>query len=515
MQLTHRPNVLIVLDGWGYRQEKEDNAIAQANTPHWNHIWSHYPHTLISGSGADVGLPDGQMGNSEVGHLNLGAGRMVPQELGRINLAIKSGEFFNNAVLTTAADQAIQHNRAIHILGLLSAGGVHSHEEHIYAMAELAVNRGASNVYIHAFLDGRDTPPRSALPSLLALQNKLTALGHSHIASLCGRYYAMDRDKRWDRVQQAYDLLTLGQASYTATNAAEGLEMAYARNETDEFVQATAIHGTTQAPIKIEEGDVLFFMNFRADRTRQLSHAFVDTDFTGFPRAATPKLAAFVTLTEYEKDLPAQVAYPPQTHTNTLGEYIANLGLKQLRIAETEKYAHVTFFFNGGIEHAFASEDRQLIPSPKVATYDLQPEMSAFELTDALIKAIDSEQYDLIIANYANADMVGHTGQMSATIKAIEALDTCLGKVVSALQSVGGEAFITADHGNAEVMCDHETGQAHTAHTSQPVPLVYIGRPAQFTLDNGTLCDVAPTLLHTMGLAQPKEMTGHNLIKLL
>lgn len=512
MKLQHSPYLLLIFDGWGYSTETANNAIAQANTPNWDKLMQTCPHTLISGSGADVGLPNGQMGNSEVGHLNMGAGRMVPQELGRINIAIENGELFKNTVIVDAVNRAVEHDKAIHILGLLSDGGVHSHESHIHAMAELAARQGATKIYIHAFLDGRDTAPKSALQSLQKLDAKLKDLGHGKIASICGRYYAMDRDKRWDRVQLAYDLITTGKSEYSAATAENGLALAYDRGETDEFVKPTSIHQKDGSVITMQDGDVIVFMNFRADRARQLTHAFTDKNFNGFTRSVTPHLAEFVTLTEYATDINASVAFPPQSHKNTLGEYIASLGLTQLRIAETEKYAHVTFFFNGGLETPFKNEDRILVPSPKVATYDLQPEMSAPELTDKLVAAIASKKYDLIICNYANADMVGHTGKMDVAIKAIEAIDNSLGKIIPALHAVGGEMLITADHGNAEEMVNPETHQPHTAHTSNPVPLVYVGdQQLTFKKTAGTLCDVAPSLLFMMGLKQPIEMTGRNL----
>ncbi len=510
MKLKHRPTLLLILDGWGYSDATEGNAIAQANTPNWDKLWAQYPHTLISGSGADVGLPAGQMGNSEVGHLNMGAGRMVPQELGRINLEIEDGNFYKNTVFVTALGKAITGGKAVHIMGLLSPGGVHSHGDHIRAMINLAAKEGATKIFVHAFLDGRDTPPRSALTSLQKTDDLLKKLGHGQIASICGRYYAMDRDQRWDRTELAYSLLTEGKAAFTATTAEAGLAMAYDRNENDEFVKPTWIDGA--APIT--DGDVVFFMNFRADRARQMSRAFVDKDFTGFIRAVKPKLAAFVSLTEYADDISSQAAYKQASYKNVLGEYIANQGLCQLRIAETEKYAHVTFFFNGGREQAFEREDRILVPSPKVATYDLQPEMSAPELTNKLVNAIESKKFDMIICNYANADMVGHTGKMPAAIKAVEAIDHAIEKITAALARVDGEMLITADHGNIEQMENHKTGQPHTAHTSEPVPLVYVGkRPLKFGNSPGTLCDVAPTLLGLMGLTQPDEMTGHDLLK--
>ncbi|MDO8955179.1 MAG: 2,3-bisphosphoglycerate-independent phosphoglycerate mutase [Gammaproteobacteria bacterium] len=503
-----KPFVLIVLDGFGYSDNKEFNAIAAAHKPMWDSLWQDYAHTLISGSGCDVGLPDKQMGNSEVGHVNLGSGRVVYQDLTRLDKEIAEGEFFKNPVLTQAVDSTVASGKTLHIMGLLSPGGVHSQELHIQAMVKLAAGRGATKVMVHAFLDGRDTPPKSAQQSLLDMEALLSSLQVGRVASIVGRYYAMDRDQRWDRVELAYALLTKGQADYHALTAVQGLDMAYARGENDEFVKPTRIGATTESPGTIEDGDALIFMNYRSDRARQLSHAFVDDSFTAFARPDRITLAEFVTLTEYEAGLPATIAYGPQSLKNTLGEYLSDLGLTQLRIAETEKYAHVTFFFNGGVEAAYPGENRVLIPSPKVATYDLQPEMSAHLLTDNLVEAIASQKYDVIVCNYANADMVGHTGNFAATVKAIETLDECLKRVVEALQAVGGEALITADHGNAEKMRDVHTGQAHTAHTSEPVPLIYVGRAAKVLVQDGSLSDVAPTLLHLMGLKIPAEMTG-------
>lgn len=510
MKLSHRPTLLLIFDGWGYTETAENNAIALANTPNWDKLWANRPHTLISGSGADVGLPDGQMGNSEVGHLNMGAGRMVPQELGRVNMEITDGSFDKNTVFVTALEKAISQHKAVHILGLLSAGGVHSHENHIHAMVELAAKEGATEIFVHAFLDGRDTAPKSALASIEKLNQKFAELGKGQIASLCGRYYAMDRDQRWDRIELAYNLLTQGKGEFITDNAEAGLQLAYERDETDEFVKPTWISGAKP----IQDGDAVFFMNFRADRARELSHAFTDERFAGFQRQVFPKLSAFVTLTEYASDIHSQIAYPPQSHKNVLGEYVANKGLTQLRIAETEKYAHVTFFFNGGREQPFENEERILVASPKVATYDLQPEMSAPELTEKLVNAIASEKFDMIICNYANADMVGHTGKLDAAIKAIETIDTALGKLVDAIEKADGDMLVTADHGNAECMVNPKTHQPHTAHTSNPVPLVYVGkRDVTFKPDmHGTLCDVAPTMLALMGLTQPAEMTGHNLL---
>jgi 2,3-bisphosphoglycerate-independent phosphoglycerate mutase len=508
MSTRPKPLALIILDGWGYREDPEANAISAADKPHWDYLWQHYAHALISGSGGCVGLPDGQMGNSEVGHLNIGAGRVVHQDLTRIDAAIASGEFFSNPVLQRAIADATAAGKAIHILGLLSPGGVHSHENQINALIDLAAKEQATRVYVHAFLDGRDTPPQSALASLQQLASHMAARGVGRIASLVGRYYAMDRDRRWDRVQLAYDLLTLGKADYEATDAEQGLLQAYERGETDEFVKPTRLRTADEAPVTIADGDTVIFMNFRADRARELTHALIDTHFQGFTREATPALKHFVTLTEYDATFAVEVAFQPDNLTNTLGEYLSHLGLKQLRIAETEKYAHVTFFFNGGIEVANPGEDRVLIPSPKIATYDLQPEMSAPALTERLVAAIQSEQYDVIICNFANPDMVGHTGNFAATVKAIETIDQCLAKITHALLAVGGEALITADHGNAEFMFDQNTGQPHTAHTVEKVPLLYIGRAARPVKTNGILSDIAPTLLYLLGIPQPKEMTG-------
>lgn len=512
---SRKPHVLIILDGFGYREDTDFNAIANANTPTWDALWQEQPHTLISGSGMDVGLPHGQMGNSEVGHMNLGAGRVVYQDFTRITKAIETGEFNANPALVDAVDTAVKAGHAVHLMGLVSPGGVHSHEDHFAAMIDLAVARGARQVYLHAFLDGRDTPPRSAEPSLKRLDNQLRQHQAGRIASLCGRYYAMDRDNRWERVSQAYDLLTLGKADYRSADPVSGLHAAYARDEGDEFVKPTTIAGNDEQAAVIQDGDAVIFMNFRADRARELSHCFVTDDFTGFERHARPSLSAFVMLTRYADDLNAPSAFPPAPLTNVLGEYLSNHGKTQLRLAETEKYAHVTFFFSGGREAEFAGEQRVLIPSPKVATYDLQPEMSAPEVTQALVKAIRGGQHDVIICNYANGDMVGHTGNYEAAIKAVEALDASLAEVVQAIRDSQGELLITADHGNCEQMNDEASGQPHTAHTTELVPLVYVGqrRTAQLQASGGTLADIAPTLLDLMGLPLPPEMTGHSLLQ--
>src|SRR3990170_3793596 len=508
MALT--PVLLIVLDGFGHREECEYNAICQARKPHWNLLWQTCPHTTIDASEKWVGLPKDQMGNSEVGHMNIGAGRVVYQDYTRIENAIESGEFARNPVLLKALETARGAGRSLHLLGLLSPGGVHSHESQVHAVLGMAARAGVKEVRVHAFLDGRDTPPRSAEASLLALERRCAELKSGRIASICGRYYAMDRDSRWERVQPAYDLLTQGKAAQRAGTAVEGLRAAYARGESDEFVQATAIGG---AGARMEDGDAVVFMNFRADRARELTRALTDPGFKGFARERVPQLGYFCTLTSYGEDyahIPA--AFPPQSVANGFGETIAARGVKQLRIAETEKYAHVTYFFNGGVEAPYPGEERILVPSPKVATYDLKPEMSAYELTDKLVEAIASRRFNAIVCNYANGDMVGHTGNLAAATQAIEVLDECLGRVVAAMREAGGEVLITADHGNAETMLDEVNHQAHTAHTLNVVPLLYIGRKAAVR-DGGALQDVAPTLLSMMGLPQPPEMTGRPLIE--
>jgi 2,3-bisphosphoglycerate-independent phosphoglycerate mutase len=506
------PTVLIVLDGWGHREDADDNAISRANTPVWDRLWQERPRGLISGSGLDVGLPSGQMGNSEVGHMNLGAGRIIHQDFTRISQAIEEGSFFTNPVLQDAMRQAAAGKNALHLFGLLSPGGVHSHEEHIKAAVDMGRQCGVDRIYVHAFLDGRDVPPRSAEPSLAAMDAHIRASGKGGIASIVGRYYAMDRDNRWERVAPAYEMIISGTGEFSAENAVTGLAAAYAREESDEFVKPTAIpiDGST---VRINDGDAVIFMNFRADRAREMTRAFVETGFDDFERSRVPDLSSFVCLTEYAADIEAPSAYPPESIHNSLGEYVASLGLKQLRLAETEKYAHVTFFFSGGREAEYTGEERKLIPSPRVATYDLQPEMSAPEVTDALTAAIRSRDFDLIICNYANGDMVGHTGNYDAAVLAVECLDACLGRVVEALEEVDGQCLITADHGNVEQMSDHMTGQPHTAHTSEFVPLVYIGsKDIALQATGGVLSDVAPTLLALMDLAQPVEMSGSSLL---
>lgn len=512
MNTVKSPLVLLILDGFGYSDDTKYNAISSAVAPTWQKLWDNNPKTLIHTSGLAVGLPEGQMGNSEVGHMTLGAGRVVYQNFTRINKAIAEGDFFTNPVYCEAIDKAVANDKAIHIMGLLSPGGVHSHEDHINAMLEMAAQRGASKIYIHASLDGRDCPPRSAMPSLLKTQALCDKLGVGKIVSIIGRFYSMDRDNRWDRVEQAYKLMTEGQAAYQAADVSSALDAAYARDENDEFVQATSIVGDGQQAIAIEDGDAVISMNFRPDRAREISHALVDETFSGFDRSTVPALSSFVMTTEYEANLDVPCAFPPETLVNSLGEYLAKHKKQQLRIAETEKYAHVTFFFSGGRESLYAGEERILIPSPEVSTYDQQPEMSAPQVTEKLVEAIGSGQFDTIICNFANCDQVGHTGDFNASVKAVEAVDGCLSQIVEAITAVDGELLITADHGNVEEMFDESSNQPHTQHTTLPVPLVYSG-PRHINLDrDGSLADIAPTMLALMALPQPVEMTGRSLI---
>ena len=507
MTTTPKPLVLMILDGFGHSDSPESNAVYAAKKPVLDRLWATVPNGLISGSGMDVGLPDGQMGNSEVGHMNLGAGRVVYQDFTRVTKAIRDGEFFENPTICAAVDKAVAAGKAVHLMGLLSDGGVHSHQDHLIAMAELAFKRGAEKIYLHAFLDGRDTPPKSAASSIELLDATFQALGKGRIASLIGRYYAMDRDNRWDRVAQAYNLIVDGKGEFNAATAQEGLEAAYARGESDEFVKATSIG----EPVTVEDGDAVVFMNFRADRARELSRVFVEDGFKEFERARQPNVQ-YVGLTQYAASIPAPAAFAPGSLENVLGDYLAKNGKTQLRIAETEKYAHVTFFFSGGREEPFPGEERILIPSPKVATYDLQPEMSAPEVTDRIVEAIENQRYDVIVVNYANGDMVGHSGVFEAAVKAVECLDTCVGRIVEALEKVGGEALITADHGNVEQMADESTGQAHTAHTTEPVPFIYVGKRDLKVREGGVLADVAPTMLKLLGLEKPAEMTGTSIL---
>ncbi len=516
-QISPKPVILIVLDGWGHTENTQFNAIHHAQKPTWDRLWTNYPHTLISASGIDVGLPDEQMGNSEVGHMNIGSGRVIDQEFTRITRAIEDGTFYKNPVLCSTLEKVASDNKAVHILGLLSPGGVHSHQEHIFALMTLAEQHNISKIYLHAFLDGRDTPPRSAREYLQFAEQRIRKINGSRIASVVGRFYAMDRNQNWDRTQLAYELITQGQAAYKTADVMAAIDMAYERGESDEFVHATAITDEQGQNVQIEEGDAIIFANYRADRARQLSLAFTKTDFSAFQRKRFLESSSFVSLTQYKADFDFPIAFPPLKHENVFGEYIAAQGLRQLRIAETEKYAHVTFFFNGGEEQVFANEDRILVPSPHVSTYDQQPEMNADEVADKMVTAIESRQYDAIICNFANADMVGHTGDFKAAVVAIETLDHCLERIVKASNTSGAEILITADHGNAEQMCEYNSGiessQAHTAHTNNLVPLIYVGRSADVVNNKAALCDLAPTMLHLMGLGQPKEMTGQSIFR--
>ena len=517
---TPRPVALIILDGYGHNPESDHNAVAAAHTPTMDKLWESRPHAFVHTDGLNVGLPEGQMGNSEVGHMNIGAGRIVYQDFTRISKAIEDGDLDVNDNLTQPIDEAVANGRPVHLIGLLSPGGVHSHEDHFIAMAELAARRGAQRIFIHAFLDGRDMPPQSALASIERANARLAELvgaDNGFVASIIGRFYAMDRDNRWERVEQAYRLLTDGQAEYYATSAETALRDAYQRGETDEFVSASSIplkDGSKENAITLQDGDAAIFLNFRSDRARELTRAFAEPDFNGFERRACPKLPGkgLVMMTQYAADIPAPSAFPPSDLNDTLGEVVAKRGLKQLRIAETEKYPHVTFFFSGGNEAEYEGEERILVPSPRdVRTYDEKPEMSAFEITDKLVDAIDGGSFDLIVCNYANGDMVGHTGDFNAAVKAIETVDTCVGRVVEAIERAGGACLITADHGNAEQMVHPETGAPQTAHTTFVVPLIYVGkRPA--SLEEGKLCDLAPTLLTMMDQKQPEAMTGKALI---
>ncbi|MCS7198291.1 MAG: 2,3-bisphosphoglycerate-independent phosphoglycerate mutase [Candidatus Bipolaricaulota bacterium] len=501
-----RPYVLVVLDGWGMREEKEWNAIAAAKTPNFDRCWESFPHTLVRTDGRFVGLPEGQFGNSEVGHQNLGAGRIVVQAATRISEAIRDQSFFTNSVLLRAIDHVRRHHSRLHLMGLVSDGGVHSLLEHLFALIELAQRERVYTLYIHAFLDGRDTPPTSGAHYVKSVREFCQRHGLGQITTLMGRYWAMDRDNRWERTERAYRALRFGEGVFDPGPAEAAVERAYARGETDEFIKPIVL----EPEGVIRDGDAAIFFNFRPDRARQLTRALSEQDFTQFHRGLCPKIE-FVTLTQYDPSLAVPAAFPgDEVLHNIFGEVLSNAGLKQFRIAETEKYAHVTYFFNNGRETPFPGEERKLIPSPKVATYDLKPEMSAYEVTEEAIKQITSRRYDFVLINYANPDMVGHTGVFEATIRAIEVVDECLGRVVEATRSVDGELLITADHGNADIMRD-AYGRPHTAHTHSPGPLIYIG-PQKITLaDGGALCDVAPTLLRLMGLKQPKEMTGRSL----
>jgi 2,3-bisphosphoglycerate-independent phosphoglycerate mutase len=511
--MSDKPVVLIVLDGWGINKNTEENAISAAHAPVYDSLIKECPNTELRASGEAVGLPNGQMGNSEVGHLNLGAGRVVYQDSTRISKAIREGEFFKNPVLVSAMRSVKRSGGALHLMGLLSDGGVHSRLDHIFTMFDMAKTQGITDVFFHAFLDGRDTPPSSALGYIAKLEEHLATLGIGRIATVSGRYYAMDRDKRWERVQKAYEALVAGEGirKYTAIDA---VKQSYENSRTDEFMLPTVILApNTNRPLAtIDDNDTVIFCNFRSDRAREITRALTDPDFQGFKRNLVPKLASFVCLTTYDETFNLPVAFAPMRLTNILGEVLSKKGLRQIRIAETEKYAHVTFFFNGGEEPPFPLEDRILIPSPRdVATYDKKPEMSAREITEKLIESILSRQYGFILTNYANPDMVGHTGILEAAVKAVEVLDECLGRVLRAAQETGARVLITADHGNLEMMADSSTGQPHTAHTTDPVPFIVAGEKVRLR-DDGLLADVAPTVLALLDIEQPAEMTGTSLI---
>ncbi|MFZ3129699.1 MAG: 2,3-bisphosphoglycerate-independent phosphoglycerate mutase [Desulfosporosinus sp.] len=509
-----KPLLLMILDGWGHSEALEGNAIAQANLPNFRHLENTYPHTLLQASGEAVGLPDGQMGNSEVGHLNMGAGRIVYQELTRIYKAIKEGTLFKNPVLIEAMDHARLSNKAFHFMGLLSDGGVHSHIAHLFALLEMAKEQGLEEVYIHVILDGRDVLPQSAKLYITQLEQKTMNLGLGKIASVSGRYYVMDRDRRWERLEKGYQALALGEGK-CAASALAALESSYDVRVTDEFMLPTVIVNENGKPVgPIQEGDSVLFFNFRSDRAREITHAFVDEEFPGFACPIHPRVH-FVCMTQYEDTISAPIAFPQQNLNNTLGEVLSQHGLKQLRIAETEKYAHVTFFFNGGIEESDPGEERILIPSPKVATYNLQPEMSAPELTQTILDQLRKNTYDVIILNFANPDMVGHTGVFEATVKAVEAVDRCLGQIYDELQKMKGTLLVTADHGNAEAKVDLATGLPLTAHSTNSVPFILVDEKfkGQKLREGGALCDIAPTLLELLNIPKPEEMTGKSLLK--
>ena len=508
--MSEKLTMLMILDGFGINKNEKGNSIKLANTPNIDKLMKTYPITEIHTSGLDVGLPEGQMGNSEVGHTNIGAGRIVYQELTRITKSIEDGDFFGIPELVKAIENCKKNKSKLHIMGLLSDGGVHSHIRHLYALLELAKRKDFEDVYVHCFLDGRDTPPASGENYISELEKKMAEKGIGKIASICGRYYAMDRDKRYERIKKAYDALVNGIGNKENT-AIQAIEKSYQEEKFDEFVEPTVICTNNEPVAKIEENDSIIFYNFRPDRAREITRAIVDEKFDGFERKYFKTY--FVCFTQYDETMPnVEIAFKPEKIENTFGEYISKKGLTQLRIAETEKYAHVTFFFNGGEEKQYKGEDRILVPSPKVPTYDLKPEMSANEVTEKVIEAINSKKYNCIILNYANPDMVGHTGNLEATIKAIETIDNAVGKVVKEIQKQNGVLIITADHGNAEQMIDNKTGEPHTAHTKNPVPLILIGME-NIELKQGKLADIAPTMLDIMGLEKPKEMTGNSIIK--
>lgn len=505
-----KPVALMILDGYGYSNEKEGNAVIAANTKNLDRFKKNYPLTYIKASGLDVGLPDGQMGNSEVGHLNIGSGRIVYQELTRITKAISDGDFFKNEELLKAVENAKSKNTALHFMGLLSNGGVHSHINHLKGLLKLAKENNLKDVYVHAFLDGRDTPPKSAIVYIEEIQNYMKEIGIGKIATISGRYYAMDRDKRWERVELAYNALIKAKGQ-EANSAIEAVENSYKNDVVDEFVLPTVIKEDGKAVAKIKEDDSIIFFNFRPDRARQITRSIVDLEFTGFKREYFK--TCFVSMTQYDITIEnVFVAYKPQVINNTLGEFLAKNDKTQLRIAETEKYAHVTFFFNGGVEQPNEGEERILVDSPKVATYDLKPEMSAYEVTQKLMEKLDDNPYDVIILNFANPDMVGHTGIFDAAVKAVETVDECVGKIVEKIIKIGGHAIITADHGNSEQMLDLETQKPFTAHTTNIVPCMLVSNDEIKLREDGRLCDLAPTILDIMNLKKPAEMTGESLI---
>ena len=510
MNMKKKPVMLMILDGFGINEKTDGNAVELAKTPNIDKLMKKYPTTVMYTSGLKVGLPDGQMGNSEVGHTNIGAGRIVYQELTKITKSIEDGDFFTIPEFTEAIENCKKYNSKLHILGLVSDGGVHSHIRHLYGLLEMAKRRDFENVFVHCFMDGRDTPPASGEGYLMQLEEKMKEKGTGKIASISGRYYAMDRDKRWERIKKCYDALVNGEGN-KATSATIAIENSYQKEVFDEFVEPTVICNGETPIATIEEHDSVIFFNFRPDRARQITRAIVDKDFNEFE---TKKMDTyFVCFTSYDETMPnVKIAFKKEQLTNTYGEVVSNHGLTQLRIAETEKYAHVTFFFNGGEEKQYPGEDRILVPSPKVATYDLQPEMSAYEVTEKVVKAINSEKYDTIILNYANPDMVGHTGSLPAAIKAVETIDECVEKVVEAILAHDGKLIITADHGNCEQMIDYKTGEPHTAHTTNPVPLILVSNDESLKVKSGKLADLAPTMLELLGIEKPKEMTGESIL---
>ncbi len=506
-----KPLVLVVMDGWGMSPAIEGNAIAHAKTPVLNRLYSTYPWTTLATSGEAVGLIPGQMGDSNVGHLNIGAGRIVYQWLGLIGKAIRSGELAQNRVIFEGMRRAKEKHKALHLMGLVSDGGVHSHIDHLIALLHMAKEQGLTRVYVHAFLDGRDVPPQSAIGYLERLEQEMAKIGVGQIATVMGRYYAMDRDKRWERVQLAWDAMIHGKGEQ-ASSAVQAVEQSYAKGENDEFVKPTVIVSDSLKPAVIEDGDSVLFFNFRADRAREISHALLDDEFDGFQRGHRPRIW-MAGMTEYEKALPMPQAFKPVDMANTFGEVISRQGLTQLRIAETEKYAHVTFFFNGGVEEVFPGEDRKLIPSPKVATYDLQPEMSAYLVTEALLEELRADRHDVVILNFANGDMVGHTGDFAAAVRAVEVVDECLGKIAELVLSKGGAVLVTSDHGNCDQMVDPKTGEPHTAHTATEVPFIMVADGYYRLRNEGILADIAPTMLQLLGIPQPAEMTGKTLLQ--